>query len=117
MSSVLDSLTPVLHGLLGRNAERVLKTSPAFITQAVGSLDVCEVRELMVQLDTAGRLYTLGAQPLPARVLRAAITGGGLARPNEQNLKVALDTDVLTAQRSTQYLVKGYYPCDHLSWA
>jgi serine/threonine-protein kinase RsbT len=109
MPSVLDSLTPVLKGLLGRNAERVLKTSPQFVSAPVGSLDVCEVRELLVQLDTAGRLYTPGAQALPLKVLRDTVTIGGLAKPSEQNIKVATDTDVLTAQRATQFLVKGYF--------
>ncbi|MDX2015491.1 MAG: ATP-binding protein [Myxococcaceae bacterium] len=109
MPSVLDSLTPVLKGILGRNAERVLKTSPAFVNSPVGSLDVCEVRELLVQLDTAGKLYTPGGQSLPLKVLRDTVTLGGLARPNEQHLKILTDTDVLSAQRATQFLVKGYF--------
>jgi anti-sigma regulatory factor (Ser/Thr protein kinase) len=109
MPSVLDSLTPVLKGLLGRNAERVLKTSPEFISAPAGTLDVCEVRELLVQLDTAGRLYTPGAQSLPMKVLRETVTLGRAARPSEQKIKVVSDTDVLTAQRATQYRVKGYF--------
>jgi anti-sigma regulatory factor (Ser/Thr protein kinase) len=109
MPSVLESLTPVLKGLLGRNAERVLKTSPDFISAPVGTLDVCEVRELLVQLDTAGRLYTPNAQALPMKVLRESVTVGGIARPSEQALNVVSDTDVLAAQRATLFLVKGYF--------
>jgi anti-sigma regulatory factor (Ser/Thr protein kinase) len=109
MTTVLELLTPVLTGILGRNAERVLKTSPAFITGPVGSLDVCEVRELLVQLDTAGRLYTPGGQPLPLKVLRDTVTVGGIAQASSQSIKVVSDSDVLAAQRATQYLVKGYF--------
>lgn len=109
-ATVLQRLEPVMTGVLGATAAKsVFRTLPASINASPGSLDVVEVRELLAQLETSGRLFALPGRALPARDLREAITGGQVARTREQRFGIATDGDVLVVQRATQALTRGFF--------
>lgn len=108
--SVLQAIEPVMNDALGLSAARgVFRTLPAWVNQNAGSLDVLEVRELLAQLETSGRLFASPGKPIPSRRLREAVTAGAPAKPNEQRFNISSDRDVLTVQRATQLLTRGFF--------
>lgn len=108
--SVLQAIEPVMNDALGLSAARgVFRTLPAWVNQTAGSLDVVEVRELLAQLETSGRLFASPGKPIPSKRLREVVTGGAPARPNEQRFNISADRDVLTVQRATQSLTRGFF--------
>ncbi len=110
MTTVLQAIEPVMNEALGASAARgVFRTLPSWVSQKPGSLDVLEVRELLSQLETSGRLFSAPGRSIPVKRLREAVTGGGPARPNEQRFTIASDRDVLTVQRATQQLTRGFF--------
>lgn len=110
MTSVLQAIEPVMNETLGATAARsVFRTLPQWVGQPPGSLDVLEVRELLSQLETSGRLFAVPGHQLPSRRLRDAVTGGHVARPAEQHFAINSDRDVLTVQRATQLLTRGFF--------
>lgn len=110
MATVLDAITPLMNEAIGTAAARgVFKTLPSSIHAKTGSLDVVEVRELLGQLETSGKLFAVGGRTLPARQLRDAITSGSPARRREQRFTISSDGDVLIVQRATQALTKGFF--------
>ncbi|MDP1828836.1 MAG: hypothetical protein Q8L48_36585 [Archangium sp.] len=109
-TTVLQAIEPVMHEALAVAAARsVFRTLPAWVNQSPGSLDVVEVRELLAQLETSGRLFATPGRPLPLQKLRAAITGGAPARATEQHFSIVTDSDVLVVQRATQALTRGFF--------
>lgn len=110
MTTVLHAIEPVMHAAIGATAARsVFRTLPLSASQPTGSLDVLEVRELLSQLETSGRLFAMPGHPIPSRQLRDAVTGGTPAKPCEQRHPIASDRDVLVVQRATQMLTKGFF--------
>ena len=110
MPTVLQAIEPVMNDALGVSAARgVFRTLPAWVSQNPGSLDVLEVRELLTQLETSGRLFAAPGKPIPVKRLREAVTGGAPARPSEQHFTISADRDVLTVQRATQQLTRGFF--------
>jgi serine/threonine-protein kinase RsbT len=110
MITVLQAIEPVMNDALGAAAARgVFRTLPQWVNQKPGSLDVLEVRELLSQLETSGRLFAAPGRTIPAKQLRDAVTGASPARPSEQRFTIAADRDVLTVQRATQLLTRGFF--------
>jgi anti-sigma regulatory factor (Ser/Thr protein kinase) len=98
-----------MNEALGVSAARgVFRTLPAWVGQKPGTLDVLEVRELLSQLETSGRLFAAG-RPVPVKRLREAVTAGAPAKASEQRFTIAADRDVLTVQRATQQLTRGFF--------
>jgi anti-sigma regulatory factor (Ser/Thr protein kinase) len=109
-TTVLQAIEPVMNEALGASAARgVFRTLPTWVSQNPGSLDVLEVRELLSQLETSGRLFAAPGRSVPVKQLREAMTGGVPAKPNEQRFAIASDRDVLTVQRATQQLTRGFF--------
>lgn len=109
-ATVLQRLEPVMALAIGATAARgVFRTLPESVNAAPGTLDVVEVRELLTQLETGGRLFALPGRAVPTRELREAITGGQLAKPRSQRFGISSDGDVLVVQRATQALTRGFF--------
>lgn len=110
MKTVLQAIEPLMLQTLGASAARgVFRTLPSSVQAPPGSLDVVDVRELLTQLETGGRLFAAPGRSLPSRELRAALTGGRTARPREERHPISSDRDVLTVQRATQQLTRGFF--------
>ena len=110
MTTVLHAIEPVMHAAIGAAAARsVFRTLPLSASQPTGTLDVVEVREILTQLETSGRLFATPGHSIPSRQLREAVTGGAPAKPCEQRYPITTDRDVLVVQRATQGLTKGFF--------
>ena len=110
MITVLQAIEPVMNDALGATAARgVFRTLPQWVNQQPGSLDVVEVRELLSQLETSGRLFAAPGRSIPAKRLRDAVTGASPAKPSEQRFTIVSDRDVLTVQRATQLVTRGFF--------
>lgn len=110
MLTVLQAIEPVMNDALGASAARgVFRTLPAWVSQNPGTLDVLEVRELISQLETSARLFAAPGRQMPVKRLRDAVTGGAPAKANEQRFTIVSDRDVLTVQRATQQLTRGFF--------
>lgn len=109
-ATVLELITPLMNDTIGPTAARgVFKTLPASVHARAGSLDVVEVRELLGQLETSGKLFATAGKAVPSRQLREAITTGAPAKQKEMRFTIASDGDVLIVQRATQSLTKGFF--------
>jgi serine/threonine-protein kinase RsbT len=109
-TTVLQAIEPVMIETLGASAARgVFRTLPTSVNQSPGTLDVLEVRELLSQLETGGRLFAAPGRTIPSKKLREALTGNAPAKPTEQRFPIAADRDVLTVQRATQLLTRGFF--------
>jgi anti-sigma regulatory factor (Ser/Thr protein kinase) len=110
MTTVLQAIEPVMNDALGASAARgVFRTLPAWVNQTPGTLDVLEVRELITQLETGGRLFAAPGRTISAKKLREAVTGNAPAKANEQRFNISSDRDVLTVQRATQLITRGFF--------
>ena len=110
MSTVLQAIEPVMNEALGSSAARgVFRTLPPSVNQRAGTLDVLEVRDLISQLETGGRLFAAPGRTISGRRLRDAVTGSALAKASEQRFNINSDRDVLTVQRATQQITRGFF--------
>lgn len=109
-TTVLQAIEPVMVETLGASAARgVFRTLPECVNRQPGTLDVIEVRELLSQLETSGRLFAAPGRVIPSKRLRDALTGHAAAKSNEQRFAISSDRDVLTVQRATQLLTRGFF--------
>ncbi|MFZ5445668.1 MAG: ATP-binding protein [Myxococcota bacterium] len=108
-ATVLQAIEKVVTDALGASAKGVIRTLPDSVSRAPGTLDVVEVRELLSQLETSGRLFAAPGRPFPLRELRLAMTAGAPARTTEQRFQIVSDRDVLVVQRASQHLTRGFF--------
>ncbi|MDP2275443.1 MAG: hypothetical protein Q8K32_32145 [Archangium sp.] len=110
MLTILEAIEPMMTDALGLAAARsVFRTLPSAVHQPTGSLDVVEVRDVMLHLETSGRLFATPSRPFPAELLRDVVTRGSAAKPSERRFTVSSDHDVLVVQRATQALCRGFF--------
>ena len=110
MLTILEAIEPVMNDALGLAAARsVFRTLPAAVHQPTGSLDVVEVRDVMVHLETSGRLFATPSRPFPVVLLRDVVTRGSLPKPAAKSFAISSDHDVLVVQRATQALCRGFF--------
>ncbi len=110
MSAILDAITPIMNDSIGVTAARgVFRTLPTSVNASPGALDVVEVRELLMHLETSGRIFSTPGRALPVKRLRELITAGLPAREKVERFGIRTDIDVLTVQRATQALTKSFF--------
>lgn len=110
MLTILEAIEPMMTDALGlAAASNVIRTLPAAVHQPTGSLDVVEVRDVMLHLETSGRLFAPPSRTFPVVLLRDVVTRGSVARPSEKTFTISSEEDVLVVQRATQALCRGFF--------